>query len=305
MRDIVPDHINGSWYHLVNHLIHYGTKEIVRGQLTYEDLGVQFITSIKTPLVSVALRRLGYKFAFGEANWIVSGSNKVDYVAKYSSRMKAFSDDGITLFGAYGPKFDEQVIGVVNALVKDTSTRQAVVGIWRENPPKTLDTPCTLSWQFLIRNHALHVISTMRSSDVWLGLPYDVFSVSQAATVVAIRYFYQTGVRLRPGNIIVQAGSSHLYEGDRKTVETKGELLGDLLNCEFYGTNINDEPSLAVPDFSFEPFMLDNTDGEELLKRHSLWLHLVAEGLYNEAYAINPWMVPEIEAAYRARGVKS
>jgi len=48
----------------------------------------------------------------------------------------------------------------------------------------------------------------MRSSDVWIGLPYDMFSFSCIANQVAMRLNVKLGV------CSITAGSSHLYYRD-------------------------------------------------------------------------------------------
>lgn len=38
------------------------------------------------------------------------------------------------------------------------------------------DVPCTLSYRFFLREGQLHMHTTMRSQDLWLGFPYDIFT---------------------------------------------------------------------------------------------------------------------------------
>jgi thymidylate synthase len=65
-----------------------------------------------------------------------------------------------------------------------------------------------VSVQFLIRDGLLHVVDTMRSSDLWLGWPYDIFNFSMLARYVICH------LKQKPelGVIVLQAGSAHLYE---------------------------------------------------------------------------------------------
>jgi thymidylate synthase len=91
-------------------------------------------------------------------------------------------------------------------LREDSDTRQAVMTIWTPNPGPTKDVPCTVAFQFLLRGGALNMIATMRSSDAWLGFPYDLFNFSQLLNWVA----GQIGVEV--GWIQMDLGSSHLYQ---------------------------------------------------------------------------------------------
>ena len=78
----------------------------------------------------------------------------------------------------------------------------------------TKDLPCTISLQYLIREGALHCIVYMRSNDLWLGFPYDVFCFTAFQTKLAM----ELGVKL--GTYTHIAGSLHLYERNLVQDET-------------------------------------------------------------------------------------
>ena len=54
------------------------------------------------------------------------------------------------------------------------------------------------------------MIATMRSSDTWLGWPYDVFNQSMTAAWIAL----ETDKNLRLGKLVLNCGSQHLYKHD-------------------------------------------------------------------------------------------
>jgi thymidylate synthase len=95
-------------------------------------------------------------------------------------------------------------------------SRQAGMTIWRENPPQTKDVPCTVAIFFNIRNGKLNANVFMRSSDVMLGVPYDVFNFSMLAHLVCglLNEYRQLDESISPGNLFLTAASSHLYEID-------------------------------------------------------------------------------------------
>ena len=122
-----------------------------------------------------------------------------------------FSDDGIFMRGAYGPKVIDQLGYVVDSIEKDNDTRQAVLNIWRERPGQSKDIPCTLNMQFLLREGKLHAVVNMRSNDVILGVTYDMFTFSMVAYSVVL-LLRARGIDVDPGSLLVNAGSLHLYE---------------------------------------------------------------------------------------------
>lgn len=165
---------------------------------------------MRHPVVTCPVRKLSHKFMLAEAIWILEGRNDIS-IGKYSQRIMEFSDDRYHFQGAYGPKVTEQLRYVVDTLLKDKHSRQAVIGIWREQPRESRDVPCTLTLQFMIRDAQIHCIANMRSSDLWLGWVYDVFNFTMITTWVGSRIREIANCDLELGNLYLNAGSQHIY----------------------------------------------------------------------------------------------
>jgi thymidylate synthase len=199
---------NNQWLRALKECLEHGNIVSPRGQTIKELLAYQTSMAMEYPVVTVSKRKLGYKFMAAEAAWILSGDNRVKTIEQFSKAIISFSDDGYFYHGAYGPMIRDQLHYVIDALNSDPSTRQAVLTIWRPNPRPSKDIPCTVSIQFLIRDGLLHVVDTMRSSDLWLGWPYDIFNFSMLARYVICHLKQKPSL----GLLILQAGSMHLYE---------------------------------------------------------------------------------------------
>lgn len=200
---------NLAWQKAMSDVLQ-GISSQPRGLKIKERIGYQTAINMEDPVVTVKDRNLGYRFMAAEAAWILSGDNRVNTIKPYSAAIANFSDDGYFFHGAYGPQIIDQLHFVADTLNSDPDSRQAVLTIWRPNPRPSKDIPCTVSIQFLIRGNRLHVVDTMRSSDLWLGWPYDVFNFSMLARFVI------TLLKNKPelGTLILQAGSMHLYESN-------------------------------------------------------------------------------------------
>ena len=189
------------------------------------------------PIITLPERKLSYPFMFGEATWMLQGKNDVASVSKYVGGIKRFSDDGVTFFGAYGPKIITQTSYVVDTLMKDNDSRQAVISIWRENPRSSKDIPCTLTLQFFLREASdelwLHTIANMRSNDAWLGVPYDTFNFSAISFYIACCLGFR-GLKCKLGELTIQAGSRHIYETDYKKLDN------------IFTSNFDDKPEISL-----------------------------------------------------------
>ena len=211
----MAEYINEGWVSTVQQLMAAETTVSPRGMKTRELLNHTLAIDMQYPVLTVAERKLGYRFLHAEAAWILEGDNRVETIAPYSKLISQFSDDGIFFFGAYGPKVVDQLQHVVRALHADNDTRQAVINIWREKPGSSKDVPCTLSCQFLLREQRLHCVVTMRSSDIWLGVPYDLFNFSVLSAYVLLLLSAEDSSRyanVQLGTLYNNAGSRHVYE---------------------------------------------------------------------------------------------
>jgi hypothetical protein len=137
------------------------------------------------------------------------GRNDVDSIVPFNKHLLQFSDDHERFAGAYGPMVAGQWSYIVQCLKKDPQTRQAIMTIWKPVPGPSRDIPCTVAFQFLLRDDRLNMITTMRSNDIWLGMPYDIFTFTQLQAVLAEE------LEVQPGWYQHNVGSLHLYEQQR------------------------------------------------------------------------------------------
>ena len=83
-----------------------------------------------------------------------------------------------------------------------------------------------------MRDGLLHILVTMRSSDIWLGLPYDCFNFCNLLHLVA------NMVGVNPGSYKITMGSLHQYANDEMNVKT---VLDYMLrrDCSYYEWDIS------------------------------------------------------------------
>lgn len=117
---------------------------------------------------------------------------------------------------------NQQFEHVINTLKNDEGTRQAVLSVW--NPDIDMDgtrtsgiqrIPCSLDYQFLIRNDRLHCIYSMRSNDFLGHNAIDLYVASGIMEYV-VKRLKETYPNLKVGSLTYICGSLHAFHWDLK-----------------------------------------------------------------------------------------
>lgn len=149
-----------------------------------------------------------------EAIWMLAGREDVRWPAKFVKRFKNFSDDGVTLHGAYGHRwrhhFGRDQISDLIGLLRDTpNTRRAVLQMWDGNydlGSSSQDLPCNLSVVFDIRRGALHAYVMNRSNDIIWGL-YG----ANAVHFSFLQEYIAAALGLPMGKLTIFSTNAHAY----------------------------------------------------------------------------------------------
>lgn len=172
------------------------------------------VTVINDPTRGIVLsdiRKMPMRYAVGELMWYLSGNPSLKAIQNYTKAWDRMSDDGIVVNSNYGwcirHKYEfDQWEYVKDLFKKDKNTRQAVLHIKTADNKPSKDVNCTVCVQFLLRDDKLHATTYMRSNDIWMGFPYDVFTF----TALQCKMAMELGVEI--GTYTHIAGSLHLYE---------------------------------------------------------------------------------------------
>ena len=147
--------------------------------------------------------------------WMFSGSYDVHFLTKYNKKMAQFSDDGITFHGAYGRRLldwygHNQIQLAYDKLKGDKDTRQAVLLIFdpAKDYRKTKDVPCNNYLKFTIRENKLDLTVYIRSQDMILGMPYDIYHWTMFQRLMA------DFLNLDLGTYYHIMDSAHIYDHD-------------------------------------------------------------------------------------------
>ena len=134
-----------------------------------------------------------------------------NFLKKYIFDLKPFKS--VNLINAAAKDPQEECDRYTKLLKENPNTRQAVIHLKsaRDVTAKpTKDLPCTISLQFFIRDEKLYMTTYMRSNDIWMGFPYDVFQFTCMQIYLAMR------LNVKLGTYTHIAGSLHLYKRNYK-----------------------------------------------------------------------------------------
>lgn len=198
-------------------------------------------------------------FHLMEALWMMAGRKDVEFVARFVSRMREFSDDGRTLNGAYGwrmslmePQGPILLERVVHILREQPTSRRAYVSLWYNATDlykDSLDLPCNVGMCFQIVRDKLCLAVFNRSNDaVWGGVT--------GANVVHFSVFqeYVAAALNRPmGWMSVTSANLHLYETEQSLTllkESTKAWWGQSVGYEDEETSVT--PLVTHPDTFLE-----------------------------------------------------
>lgn len=215
------------WASAIGQVLIAGARTTSRNGDSHELIGWSgMLTNPRFNFVFNPRRKLSPYYAAGEMLWYLTGSQNAQFIRDFAPSYSKFCEDDGSAHGAYGARwaFGSQLQLLQQLLRERPDTRQAILTSWNASEPfldlkhavsgDRKDLPCTLSLQFFARESTLHCITTMRSNDVWLGMPYDIFCFTSLQAMLA------DVLDLSVGSYTHNVGSLHIYG---KHIEACGE----------------------------------------------------------------------------------
>lgn len=167
-------------------------------------------------------KKLSFKNIATELLWFISGKESTLYLEDMGNTIwSEWCEDGY-LWEGYGKQWRDfnvpfvgeklgdgvdQLANVIEQIITNPTSRRLIVSAWN---PLTVDyatlPPCHFLFQFYVRNSELSCMFTMRSTDVFLGLPYNIASYALLTHMIA------NIAGLKVGKLIYSGADVHLYK---------------------------------------------------------------------------------------------
>ena len=213
--------VDDALQHSLQALITSGTKiDSSRGRNT-EIIGAQIEITNPLARISRTETRSTLHTALGECLWYLAGSDSLDFISYYAPNYESYVEvKNGSVVGGYGPRLFnyrgvDQLKQTIELLNHRPSSKKAVIQLFdcADLAASTREVPCTCTIQFICRDNKLHAITTMRSNDVIIGMPHDVFAFTMLQELVA------RSIGKELGTYRHWVGSLHYYEKDYKKVQ--------------------------------------------------------------------------------------
>lgn len=269
-------------YHdLLNDILANGTAKGDRtGTGTLSVFGRQIRHDLKTGFPLLTTKKLHFKSIANELIWFLSGNTNVEWLREHGVTIW---DEWATETGDLGPVYGKQwtawptkdggsinqIDYVVETLKKNPNSRRILFHGWnveylpdesvspQENARrgKMALPPCHLLYQFYVANGNLSAQLYIRSSDSFLGLPYNIASLALLTHMIADQ------CALVPHEIIVSIGDLHAYNNHMEQIRTQLEREPRPLPT----LKIRRKPA-SIYDYRFEDFEILDYDPYPAIK---------------------------------------
>ena len=197
------------------------TGEIVTTHKGTYQIDLDFVNTEESilKLLPVMSNRAYYPhIAAAETAWQLMGTKDASFINTEAPKLwTKFTDDNGEIEAAYGYRWRahfgrDQIFGAIAALQTDPSNRQVFVTAWDPAEDGLLrigdrkNVPCPLGFTLNIIGGYLHCAVFVRSSDVVLGLPYDVLNYAMLMDMFASTL----GVEM--GSLSLTLSNAHYYD---------------------------------------------------------------------------------------------
>lgn len=181
-------------------------------------------------------KKVHARSVFAELCWFLRGDTNVRWLQEHGCTIwDEWADHDGNLGPVYGRQWrdwggHDQIMNIVHQLATDPGSCRAVLNAWNvADVPSMALPPCHYTAVFGTTGigqatERLNCLLTMRSSDLFLGLPFNIASYAALAHVLCAavnraRENARVTPRMRPGVLTVQLADAHVYSNHHDAVE--------------------------------------------------------------------------------------
>lgn len=270
-----------QYLELLDDVLSHGAQKGDRtGTGTLSVFGRQYRHDLQEGFPLLTTKKLHFKSIANELIWFLKGDTNTQWLKENGV---SIWDEWATEEGDLGPIYGKQwtawptkdggtinqIDYIVDCLKNNPDSRRILFHGWNVEflPDESMSPqdnvtegrmalpPCHLLYQFYVANNKLSAQLYIRSSDSFLGLPYNTASLALLVHMLAQQ------CDLDVGEVIVTTGDSHIYSNHMDQVKTQLERKPRALPK----LNIRRKPE-SIYDYTFEDFEIEGYDPYPTIK---------------------------------------
>jgi len=211
-------HPETQYLQLLAKILKDGKTKPTRGIVPIKSIfGYQMHFDLRYGFPLLTTKKMPFKILTHELLWFVSGSSNIKYLQDNKIHYwDDFADKDLNLGPVYGVQWRhwqdphggeiDQLAWAIDQIKNNPNSKAIIVSAW--NPADLEEMrlpPCHTMFQFDVTKGKLRMQLYQRSSDVFLGLPFNIAQYAMLLEMVA----HVTGLEAR--ELVVSIGSAHLY----------------------------------------------------------------------------------------------
>ncbi len=180
--------------------------------------GHQMHFDLRAGFPLLTTKKMPFKIALHELLWFVSGSSNIKYLQDNKIHYwDEFADKDLNLGPVYGVQWRrwktpdgrevDQLAWAIDQIKNNPDSKGIIVSAWNVADLEEMRLPpCHTMFQFDVAKGKLRLHLYQRSSDVFLGLPFNIAQYAMLLQMVA----HVTGLEAR--ELVVSIANAHLYK---------------------------------------------------------------------------------------------
>ncbi len=224
-----------GYLNLLKDTLLYGEKKNTRNGIVYSKFGTMItFQNLGSQLPLLTTKKMYIKGIIEELLWFLRGSTNAKelqekgvHIWDGNSSKEYLDSIGLKHYeeGELGPIYGwqwrnfgkvysentdngfDQIKYIIEELLKEDNSRRAVLSAWNPSQLKEMALPpCHILYTFYKDSNGLSCLMNMRSSDLFLGLPFNIASTALLTHIIA------KVLHLKVNTISIVSTDAHIYE---------------------------------------------------------------------------------------------
>lgn len=215
----MKQHPEYEYLKLMAEILKNGKTKPTRGIVDIKSIfGYQMHFDLRRGFPMLTTKRMPFNILLHELLWFVSGSSNIKYLQDNKIHYwDEFADKDLNLGPVYGVQWRhwkgqdgkefDQLAWAIDQIKNNPNSKGIIVSAWNVADLEEMRLPpCHTMFQFDVTKGKLRMQLYQRSSDVFLGLPFNIAQYALLLQMVA----HVTGLEAR--ELVVSIGNAHLYK---------------------------------------------------------------------------------------------